>query len=351
MADAPSSHELKPTSPARLTLEAWSQGFMVGALVIMAAITLANMRRGVLLHKLILIELVLALPNGYFTFFEPPVWGWYLSSTAVLLITSWTMHNIIAWMKNKPFLPPRGNLIYIGTIILAQPYWVLELYANFTYYNGINSRLFVSTRPFEALCRDPWWVFTTANLFWNVKYRYEFGFIEIVRVSPRFGILLLSMCLSLIFITIDIFSVTPVLAIGGINPFWKFSLVFKCLTDTIILDDFKTALDKLSRHKMNQIYTLPFSFRNSDLGPQRIPMDRRGEEVIPCNESDVMVSIEQIEEIPVGADLGISTARALPYPPPIASTPVSMDAVRKGDGGKKGLTVSKSLCAKCASSL
>jgi hypothetical protein len=46
----------RPSTPGQITLEAWSQGFMVGALVIMIGITLANMRRGVLLHKLILIE-------------------------------------------------------------------------------------------------------------------------------------------------------------------------------------------------------------------------------------------------------------------------------------------------------
>jgi hypothetical protein len=39
-----------------LVIESWSQGFMVGALLIMAFITVANMRRGVLLHKLILVE-------------------------------------------------------------------------------------------------------------------------------------------------------------------------------------------------------------------------------------------------------------------------------------------------------
>lgn len=42
--------------PAALVLEAWSQGLMTGSLVIMAAVTFANMRRGVLLHKLILLE-------------------------------------------------------------------------------------------------------------------------------------------------------------------------------------------------------------------------------------------------------------------------------------------------------
>jgi hypothetical protein len=41
----------KPTNPEELVLEAWAQGYLVGSLVIMAFITLANMRRGVLLHK------------------------------------------------------------------------------------------------------------------------------------------------------------------------------------------------------------------------------------------------------------------------------------------------------------
>jgi hypothetical protein len=53
---AAAEQAMKPSVPGQITLEAWSQGFMVGALVIMIGITLANMRRGVLLHKLILIE-------------------------------------------------------------------------------------------------------------------------------------------------------------------------------------------------------------------------------------------------------------------------------------------------------
>ena len=39
-----------------LVLEAWGQGCMFGALMIMACVTVANMRKGVLLHKLILLE-------------------------------------------------------------------------------------------------------------------------------------------------------------------------------------------------------------------------------------------------------------------------------------------------------
>lgn len=46
----------RPTSPDGLVLEAWAEGYMVGSLIIMTCITVANMRRGVLLHKLILIE-------------------------------------------------------------------------------------------------------------------------------------------------------------------------------------------------------------------------------------------------------------------------------------------------------
>lgn len=36
------------------------------------------------------------------------------------------------------------------------------------------------------------------------------------------------------------------------SPFWKISMAFKCLTDSIILDDFKTALDKLMRFRMRR---------------------------------------------------------------------------------------------------
>lgn len=61
------------------------------------------------------------------------------------------------------------------------------------------------------------------------------------------------MSLSIVFIIVDLLAVTPVISLGVINPFWKFAFVFKCLTDTIILDDFKTALDKLSRHRRSQI--------------------------------------------------------------------------------------------------
>lgn len=46
----------KPTDLNGVALESWAEGYMVGSLIIMACITIANMRKGVLLHKLILLE-------------------------------------------------------------------------------------------------------------------------------------------------------------------------------------------------------------------------------------------------------------------------------------------------------
>ena len=63
-------------------------------------------------------------------FTNPPVYHWYLSVTAIFLNTSWSLHNVIAWIKNKPFLGKKASLFYITTVILAQPYWILEIVAN-----------------------------------------------------------------------------------------------------------------------------------------------------------------------------------------------------------------------------
>ena len=51
----------KPTTPEGLVLEAWSQGFMVGSIIMLAFITTANMRKGVLLHKVRTRVLILRL--------------------------------------------------------------------------------------------------------------------------------------------------------------------------------------------------------------------------------------------------------------------------------------------------
>jgi hypothetical protein len=62
------------------------------------------------------------------------------------------MHNVIAWMKSKYFYSLRVSQAYIITVLLVQPYWVLEIYANFTYFNNIN-QIFRTTRPLEPFFR------------------------------------------------------------------------------------------------------------------------------------------------------------------------------------------------------
>jgi len=82
------------------------------------------------------------------------------------------------------------------------------------------------------------------------------------------------MLLSIAFIICDILSVTHVISgpglPDGINPFWKLSFAFKCLTDTVILDDFKTALDRLKRYKLQQIGTA----WSMSIGGQKDPSER-----------------------------------------------------------------------------
>jgi hypothetical protein len=135
---------------------------------------------------------------------------------------------------------------------------------------------------------DPWWIFTTVNLFWNIKRRYDFGILELVKQSPRFGILLLSMTLSIAFLILDCLSVTDVIAHAlpdGLNPFWKLSFVFKCFTDTIILDDFKTALDKLKDYKLDRINATS-SAGDTMTEPLPPPGIRKTAELQPWNESE-----------------------------------------------------------------
>ncbi|KAI1333661.1 hypothetical protein F5Y15DRAFT_410189 [Xylariaceae sp. FL0016] len=243
----------RPTDPNALVIEAWAQGYMVGGLMIMSCITVANMRRGVLLHKLILLELLLGIWHGLWIFFHNPIYAWWLSISAIFLNTSWVLHNVVAYMKIRPFLPRSVQWIYICTVAASVPYWVVEIYANFAYFHNIND-IFLKTRLLEALFRDPWWIFTTIWLLYNIKSRYGISFSEIIRISPRFGVMLGAMFLSIVFSVVDFTSVLgafdesslPV----GLNPFWKLAFVFKCLTDSVILDDFKTALDRLRAWKM-----------------------------------------------------------------------------------------------------
>lgn len=75
-----------------------------------------------------------------------------------------------------------------------------------------------------------------------------------------------AMLLSIVFIILDVCSVTDAMRSSlpvGLNPFWKLSFVFKCLTDSVILDDFKTALDRLRAFKISRLGS--FAQDNSDV--------------------------------------------------------------------------------------
>jgi len=153
---------------------------------------------------------------------------------------------------------------------------------------------------------DPWWVFTTINLVWNVKHRYGYGFVEFINLSPRFGILLLSMCLSIIFILLDILAVTPVIALGGINPFWKISFIFKCFTDTIILDDFKTAIEALHRHKMSQIRNQSHSNHKSQ--PGWVELKDRRNDSSSQHAADLEAGRDDLEGIIIDTNIVVSVS-------------------------------------------
>jgi hypothetical protein len=68
--------------------------------------------------------------------------------------------------------------------------------------------------------------------------------------------MLVTISISVVFIILDVLSVTKALKSAlpvGINPFWKISFVFKCLTDAVVLDDFKTALDKIREFRLSTL--------------------------------------------------------------------------------------------------
>ncbi len=191
-------------------LEAWAQGYNVGSLVILILIVFCNYRSGIWLHKLILLEvrlikdvswkegvdpckLILALWHGTFIFVEDPYYGWYLSATATLLFISYFLHNVVAWLKIRPFLPRWGSRVFIISLLCVQPFWVAEAWSNFSYFNGLGSDANVRMRPWEALVRDPWWIFTTWKLIDAIKKTYGFKLWALTRINSRFGIMLLCM--------------------------------------------------------------------------------------------------------------------------------------------------------------
>ncbi|KAL9106967.1 MAG: hypothetical protein Q9227_008090 [Pyrenula ochraceoflavens] len=199
------------------------------------------------------------MSHGTFCFMDFYGYGWYLSSTAALLYTSWQVHNLVAWIKIKPFLNPLASKIYIWTVVAVTPLIILQIFDNFRYFNNI-SELYLKIRPYEPLFRDPWWIFTCCYLLYMVRTRYSFPLLSLLHRCPRFTVMLLSMALSIIFIALDVTSsVVPSFNgrdVVGINPYWKIQLVFKCFADTVILDDFRTALERLRKYVFNDDVTI-----------------------------------------------------------------------------------------------
>ncbi|KAF1911261.1 hypothetical protein BDU57DRAFT_97534 [Ampelomyces quisqualis] len=308
----PTTTRTSPSTRESLTteggiLEAWAQGYNVGSLVILILIVFCNYRSGIRLHKLILLELVLAVWHGTFIFARDPVYGWYLSVTATLLFISYFLHNLVSWLKIRPFLPRWGSRFFIISLLCVQPFWVAEAWSNFAYFNSLGSNANVRTRPFEALLRDPWWIFTTWTLVSSIKKTYGFKLWALVRINKRFGVMLLCMALSIVFLLTDVaISAAKLSTNSGINPYWRFALVFKCASDTIFLDDFKSILDSIVARKFSS--TGDGIHRNS-IGPssnshsgghKRSRSLNRGEDFIEC------ISLENPVQRPVHTSMPFS---------------------------------------------
>ena len=208
------------------------------------------------------------MPHGTFYFISFPGYGFYVSWTATLLFSSYIMHNIVAWLKVKPFFigkSPRlhyrtGKTVQWGYCIalcLTVPVWIFNAYNNFQW--NINTRtIYRQARPLEFIARDPWRIFTNVVLLHIIGRSYGISVLEFVSKSPRLGILALAIVFAITFTVVDI--VAAVLGdklsnVDGINPFWKLSLVLKCLVDAIMLDDFTTELRQIGGERAQPIHT------------------------------------------------------------------------------------------------
>lgn len=233
------------------------------------------------------VELVLAVWHGTFIFVDDPIYGWYLSATATLLFISYFIHNVVSWLKIRPFLPVWGSRFFIISLLAVQPFWVAEAWSNFSYFNSLGSDANTRMRPWEALLRDPWWIFTTWKLISAIKKTYGFKLWALIRINSRFGIMLLCMIISIIFLLTDVVvSIAKLTSSSGINPYWRFALVFKCASDTIFLDDFKSVLDDIVARKFSSagggVYR-GSAAPSSGNGRKRSVSGARGEDFIECS--------------------------------------------------------------------
>lgn len=97
--------------------------------------------------------------------------------------------------------------------------------------------------------------------------------------------MLACMFLSIIFLLTDAaVSAAKVTASSGINPYWRFALVFKCASDTIFLDDFKSVLDDILARKLSSVAdTTRRGSRSRARGPHKRSWSTSREEFIQGN--------------------------------------------------------------------
>lgn len=157
-------------------------------------------------------------------------------------------------------------------------------------------------RPWEALLRDPWWVFTTWKLIDAIKKTYGFKFWTLVLINRRFGVMLLCMFLSVVFLVTDVaVSAAKITANSGINPYWRFALVFKCASDTIFLDDFKSVLDDIVARKFSSahdtVHRGSIAYSRTG-GRKRSRSVSRGEQHVDCSELESQTgTLTQVQSI------------------------------------------------------
>ena len=69
--------------------------------------------------------------------------------------------------------------------------------------------------------RDGRWICTTCRLIYIVKHTYNISLSKLVKESPRFGVLITSMLLSIGFAFTDMAVSIRFQTDDGVNPFWN----------------------------------------------------------------------------------------------------------------------------------
>lgn len=103
------------------------------------------------------------MSHGTFCFMTFHGYGWYLSSTAALLYIAAWIHNLVAWLKIRPFFQ-EGNTtlsartckiitwIYLVTLGLSIVPLTFQIVNNFLFFNNIGY-WYPEFRPYETLMR------------------------------------------------------------------------------------------------------------------------------------------------------------------------------------------------------